>query len=180
MIGESDFIKSFLANETIIVDTREKKPYTFDGFTKARIVAHKLPFGDYSVRGFERDIIVERKTLEDYIGSITNNRQRFIRELMGISKKYAHSAIVVEGNWSDILGIPDSTGHSYLENHPGINPTSLISTTLTIQCNLGIPVFFAGDRIGAQIWTLQFLARSWKELKKTQWENSVTELMIGG
>ena len=168
MIRETEVIKSFLSAETIIVDTREQKPYTFDCFTNVRAIKNKLRFGDYSVKGFEYDIVVERKTLADYIQSITNNRERFIRELVEISKRYLQSAVVVEGNFNDIIGIRDSSGHSYLENHPGVNPSSLLGTTLSIQCNLGIPVFFAGDRIGAQIWTLRFLMQACKEVKKTR------------
>lgn len=166
MIGESEFIKSFLANETIVVDTREQKPYTFSGFSNVRTVRHKLPFCDYSIRGFERDIVVERKTLEDYVGSITGNNHHFVGKLIKNRPQYSFIAIVVEGHWSDILGIPDSSGHSCLADHPGINVNSLIGTTMSIQCSLEIPVFFAGDRMGAQIWTVQYLAWAWKAVAR--------------
>ena len=45
------------------------------------IVRDKLDIGDYSVRGFEREIVIERKSLGDLYGSCFGDWPRFLTEL---------------------------------------------------------------------------------------------------
>lgn len=69
----------------IIVDTREKKPYTFRGYVVRR---RALESGDYSLFGHTKKIIIERKSLADLFGTITvrKNLTRFIKELKRLEK----------------------------------------------------------------------------------------------
>ena len=66
----------------LIVDTREQKPYS-NIFKKLKqnYLKKKLDIGDYSIKGFETKFSIERKTLNDFICSITRERQRFENEL---------------------------------------------------------------------------------------------------
>ena len=64
---------------TILIDTREQTPLPFADLTTER---RTLPTGDYSVLGFERDFIVERKSVADLVQSATFERERFERELV--------------------------------------------------------------------------------------------------
>jgi ERCC4-type nuclease len=45
-------------NFTIIVDTREQKPWSFENYTTA---IRKLDTGDYSIEGLEHLLCIERK-----------------------------------------------------------------------------------------------------------------------
>ena len=54
---------------TIVVDTREQEPYGFNP-DLVRPVRRALPAGDYSVAGLEETIAVERKTLDDFVGTV--------------------------------------------------------------------------------------------------------------
>lgn len=45
-------------NFTIIVDTREQQPWTFDNYTTA---SKKLDTGDYSIDGLQHVLAIERK-----------------------------------------------------------------------------------------------------------------------
>jgi len=61
---------------TVVVDTREQEPYTFEsGCTE--VVRRALPAGDYSIEGHEDSVAVERKTLEDFVSTVIRSRKRY-------------------------------------------------------------------------------------------------------
>ena len=62
----------------LIVDTREQTPLTF---THLDAVRGTLATGDYSVDGLQSRFAVERKSVPDLVGSLTQERARFMREL---------------------------------------------------------------------------------------------------
>lgn len=65
---------------TVVIDTREQEPYGFNP-DMVRPVRRALPAGDYSIDGLEETIAVERKTLDDFVGTVMRARGRFYREL---------------------------------------------------------------------------------------------------
>ena len=81
----------------IIRDTREQDGFTFkDGFDHAPVVrTATLDHGDYSIAGFEHRIAIERKSLQDLVGCLGRERERFIRELVRL-RGYDFAAVVVE------------------------------------------------------------------------------------
>lgn len=62
----------------LIVDTREQTPLTFPHLEAVR---GTLATGDYSIAGMEGAFMVERKSVQDLVGSLTQGRERFFREL---------------------------------------------------------------------------------------------------
>ncbi len=84
----------------IICDTREQDPLVF---SDAVIVESRaLHVGDYSIAGLETDVVIERKSLSDLLGSITSGRERFEKELRQL-RGYRFAAILIESNWPTIL-----------------------------------------------------------------------------
>ena len=61
---------------TIVIDTREQEPYSFDSRLVAA-VRRALPAGDYSVEGMEERVAVERKSLDDFVSTVIHARRRF-------------------------------------------------------------------------------------------------------
>ena len=119
----------------VVVDTREQEPYLFDP-SAATAVRRALPAGDYSLPGYEASVAVERKSLEDYVGSVINARARFGRELRLLAE-YDLGCIVVEGSLEDILS---------RRYRSGAHPSAVLGATLSIIVDHGVPVFFCGDR----------------------------------
>lgn len=83
-------------NLEFIVDTREQCVLKFDGFA-----IQKLDIGDYTIVG--EDVFIERKSLNDFIGTMSQGYDRFNREIQRavvgnkyvivlIEEKYAHLA----------------------------------------------------------------------------------------
>ncbi len=117
----------------ILIDTREKDEYTFDGITTLR---SKLDAGDYSVSGMENRISVERKNLDDFVSTVIYQKERFHRELCALAGM-EYSAIVVEASLPDILE------HRYKS---AVNPLSVIGAAVAIMVEYRIPVVFCGNR----------------------------------
>lgn len=119
----------------VIVDTREQQPYSFDP-AHVTCVRRALPAGDYSLEGYEASIAIERKSLEDFVSSAVTGRERFGRELHALAE-YDFACIVVEGSLEDVLE------HRY---RSGIHPNSVFGAAVSIIVDVGVPVYFCGDR----------------------------------
>ena len=132
---------------TIIVDSREQKPYRFE-----RMAVAALPTGDYSIQGLEAEVAIERKSREDAYASLGSGRARFERELVRLSRlKYA--AIVVESTLPGFLEPPPFTK---------MNPKAAVNSLIAWSVKYRVCVFFAGDRIHAQALTRRLLEKYWK------------------
>lgn len=77
---------------TAIVDTREQTPLDLAPLT---VEVGTLPTGDYSVKGLESIVAIERKSLTDLLGCIGQDRERFEREVMRLLA-YPVRAIIIE------------------------------------------------------------------------------------
>ncbi len=120
---------------TVIVDTREQDYY---GFNPQLVtpVRRALPAGDYSVAGMEQIVAVERKTLDDFVGTVMRARGRFYRELRRLAK-YTRACVVVEADLADILA-----GRYRGDAHPH----AILGSALAISVDFGIPVYFCSNR----------------------------------
>jgi len=116
----------------IVIDTREKHPYSFSVPVKKR----KLEAGDYSIEGFEAVAAIERKELNDYVQTVIYRKERFGKELAKLAH-YRLKAIVVEASMSDII-------EGRYEGH--IPPQSVIGATIGIHLGFGIPIHFCSNR----------------------------------
>lgn len=123
---------------TIIIDTREQEPYSFDS-RLAAAVRRALPAGDYSVQGLEVRVAVERKTLDDFVSTVIHARRRFRDELQKLAE-YRAACVVVEAGVADVL----------LRHYRGdAHPNAVLGNALSIILDFRVPVFFCGNRQAA-------------------------------
>ena len=89
--------KSSIQNFTIIIDTREQRPYTFQNIKPEppETIRQGLTTGDYSLAGLESCICVERKSMSDLFGSVGTGRVRFEREMERMAS-YNYACIIIE------------------------------------------------------------------------------------
>lgn len=137
----------------IVRDTREQWAYDFDGTPAADVC---LSVGDYSVEGLEDEVAVERKTLADLVGTLTQGRERFLRELER-GRSLRRMALVVEADLEDILR------HRYRSK---AHPNSILGSLIAISSRFNVPVWFAGNRQGGERVTLGILERYSKDRAK--------------
>lgn len=83
---------------TAIIDTREQTPWQFENLASE---LGSLTTADYSVKGLEHLIAVERKSLPDLLACCGTDRDRFRRELRRL-KAYRFRALIIEASYSDL------------------------------------------------------------------------------
>ena len=86
----------------IIIDTREQKPLNFEGH---EIVRKKLDEGDYNVEELKTYIVIERKSLQDFYGSIIQGHTRFKNELLRSEKKRTQFYLFLEGTLAEFYSL---------------------------------------------------------------------------
>lgn len=138
----------------IIVDSREQKPL----FNK-NIEVKKLDVGDYSIKGYETEFSIERKSLGDLFGTLGKGHKRFKAELTR-ALNYKYFAIVIEGSFADINN--KNFDKSYLIKMKGF---VVVKILLTLHLKYNINVFFANNRTEAKT-LIKALMNSYINLNK--------------
>jgi len=110
----------------IVVDTREKDEYTFGDIVTIR---QKLDAGDYSIARLEDHVAIERKELDDLVGTIIYRKDRFHNELCALARM-EFAAVVVEASLTDVLE------HRYKSD---VRPTSVIGAVVAIIVEYQVP-----------------------------------------
>ena len=126
--------KLILPEITILIDSREQRPWRF---AKSNTVNGALPYGDYSVVGLEHLIAIERKSLPDLLGSLTQGRDRFETELKR-ARSLHKFFIIVECRPEDLL--VESFG-DLSRAHP-----RSIWGTICVWSTRYHPILFGGNR----------------------------------
>ena len=140
---------------TAIVDTREQ--HSLDLSPLHSEVA-TLATGDYTIRGLENVIAVERKSLPDLVSCVGVERDRFEREVKRLLA-YPVRAMVAEASWDELeMG----------QWRSRVTPQSAIGSVLG-WIAAGLPVVMAGSRSRAAVFVsrLLFIAarRRWREAR---------------
>ena len=130
--------RSKQSEATIIVDTREQEPYSFDP-RLVTAVRRALPAGDYSVAGLEESVAVERKTLDDFVATVIHSRERFREELLKLAA-YRAACVVVEAGLLDLL---------QKRYRGGAHPNAVLGSALSLILDYRVPVFFCSNRQAA-------------------------------
>ena len=89
-------------NSNIIIDTREQRPLLLNYENSKR---GTLNIGDYALEGIhDKKIYIERKSLLDFISTLTKDLGRFHRELDRAKEIGAYVIMMVENSINDCLG----------------------------------------------------------------------------
>lgn len=84
----------------IYQDTREQTPLKFN----CEVEVMKLPCGDYAPsKEYYSDVVVERKSLSDLVGTLTAGKERFYREIEKASEMGLYLVVLVEELYSEVL-----------------------------------------------------------------------------
>lgn len=140
---------------TAIIDTREQLPLDL---APLAVELGTLATGDYSVKGLENIVAIERKSLSDLLGCIGQNRERFDREVMRLLA-YPTRCVVVEATWPDL---------EQGEWRSKVTPAAAVGSLLG-WIAAGVPIIMASshERAGQYMSRLLFTAarRRWRELR---------------
>ena len=132
----------------VLVDSREQTPLLFANLPTERAT---LATGDYSVKGFENDFCIERKSVADLVQSATFERERFERELVRM-RGYSFRRLLVVGSLADI------EAHRYRSQ---ANPKAIIASLTAFEVRYSLPVCFRETPEAAAVqverWAFYFL-----------------------
>jgi ERCC4-type nuclease len=140
----------------LVIDTREQDALFSKPPKGLFIVRDTLKFGDYSIKGFENVIAVERKSIPDLFASLGRERDRFKRELEGL-KLYRWKWLVIEGQELQAIAFQRD---SML--HPNVVRQSLAS----IELRYFISIHYEPNRKELERWLLDRFVKAYKLLRE--------------
>lgn len=131
---------------TIIVDTREQQPWTFDNYVTAK---QKLDTGDYSIQGLEHLLGIERKkSVSEFANNIVESR---FQDVIDRLSQLKYSFFLFEFDLKDVLIYPiGSTVPKKWWNNIKITPAFLMKHIIEIQLIYNINVIFCGSPANAE------------------------------
>jgi len=122
---------------TIITDSREQAGYLFKGKeAEAKIVIKKLDVGDYSLEGYENEIVIERKRIAELFGNFAGDRERFMREVERM-EKIPYKFLLIEGSFRDLVEMKKLPGK--------VSIKLVVATLISLMIKHNIKVVFAGS-----------------------------------
>lgn len=134
----------------IIIDSREQRPWYFP--PEAGVVrVEKLDAGDYALEG--DSFSIERKSLDDFIGTISSGWARFLRE---INRMVLPKVVIVEGRYLDIVFYErDGNIEGPRHGHHKISP-QFIAKRIAELTHMNVSVLFCenAEIAAAQAWHL--------------------------
>jgi len=157
---------------TVLIDTREQRPYTFEGLTAnadqgyapivVPTVRGTLQTGDYSIRGLGELVVVERKSKEDLYSSIGQRRENFEQRMRRLCLDHSVAAVVVEAQLDELLMAPPPHSH--------LHPKALNRTILSWMVRWPrVHWILCPGRAVAEAVTYRFLERFWHAWQGGQW-----------
>ena len=137
----------------ILYDTREQQPYQFTRYPDVAVEPATLTTTDYTLRGLEDRIGLERKTLSDLTGTLTNGRERFQRECER-GRGLEYYGLIVEASMEDVRL------HNYRSK---MTPQSLLQTLAAYSVRYGLHVHWCGCREGGEYMVYSLLSKFLRE-----------------
>jgi DNA excision repair protein ERCC-4 len=129
---------------------------SFARWPEATVERGTLATGDYSIKGFESVIAVERKELNDLIGCLMGaGRDRFERELAR-GAALPHFFVAIEASMEDVAK------HRYLSH---MEPHAVFSSILAFTLRWHTNFMFCTSRAGAEYATFNLLRLFLREIE---------------
>lgn len=116
-----------------------------------------LKSGDYSLRGYEERVAIERKSLADLFSTFGQHRDRFQRELERLAE-LDFAALVVEADWPTIFRSPPERSR--------LNPKTIWRSCVSWSVRYRVPWFNLPDRRLAEVTTYRLLEKWWIQEKE--------------
>jgi ERCC4-type nuclease len=138
----------------VIRDTREQKGKGWNFRASANcegMESIKLDVGDYTVKGMEEVLAIERKTIGDLWNTLgaAKNYNRFKREWER-GKDYKYKFLIIEGSLADI-----DKGYRWSK----VPVANIHAKLISLQINYNVHVVFAGRLDCARKYTRRLMAK---------------------
>lgn len=136
---------------TVIKDTREQEGYFFSEFnTCAGMIEEKLDTGDYSIKGLEDKICIERKgCVEELAINLGQKKHAFLNEIERM-QPFPHKYLILEFSAEDLIKFPKDT-RIPVKNKSALKITGKYMLKCLIEFELynDVHVLFCGNKHSA-------------------------------
>lgn len=145
----------------VVKDTREQDGYYFKQYnTCAGMVEEKLDTGDYSIKGLEDKICIERKgCVEELAMNLGSKKHTFLNEIERMGA-FQHKFIVLEFSLEDLIKFPEET-RIPIKNKAAVKITGkyMLKCLMEFQIYNNVHVLFCGNKYNAFIAVSSILKR---------------------
>jgi len=141
---------------TLIIDTREQLPLFQGTNRKLPIIRKALRHGDYSVKGMEDLLFIERKQLSDllqYVGQDRENTETKLRHI----REFYFKALIIEAREEDLIMLPNWTQ---------VSPEAIRGFLRKVRVYYGLHVYISPKRSVLERWVLDMLTYAYIQLRK--------------
>lgn len=146
---------------TVVKDTREQDGYFFSEFnTCAGMIEEKLDTGDYSIKGMEDKICIERKgCVEELAVNLGQKKHAFLAEIERM-EPFPHKFIVLEFSLEDLIKFPDET-RIPVKNKAALKITGkyMLKCLFEFQLYNNVQILFCGNKYNAFLAVSSILKR---------------------
>lgn len=159
-----------MANKYIVIkDTREKQGWDFPSNTScAGVEIGTLKTGDYTLKGLEHLICIERKkNPAEVAGNLGFKKKPFEAEMQRM-KEYPHAYIICEFSMSELLAYPKGS------NIPRARQANIVITgrymlrcLLEYQLDYNVRILFCDNAENAAVVAASLMKRLYENSKKT-------------
>lgn len=150
---------------TIIIDTREQKPFTFEAneYCKASVI-DTVKYGDYSIKGLEDKIFLERKaSVGELAKNITEKRFTKLLDNVAADPNIKYKQIVCGFDYLDVENYPFSLKlPPRIRSKIRIRPPFIKAFISSIPMKWGIPIMFFPFEEMAREFTFNCLKQIWR------------------
>jgi hypothetical protein len=150
----------------IIIDTREQTPWGFDP-SQAVVSVDTLRTGDYALKG-DGGFAIERKSLDDFLGTISSGWDRFLREIGRMDGAgFSAKAVIVEADFESCCFRTGADGELIPpgHRHPMLSP-QFVCKRIAELTMMGVAVLFAGTPLYASALAYQILRERANDLAR--------------
>jgi len=151
----------------ITIDTREQRPWAFPP-NLARATVGTLRTGDYALAGDTR-FAIERKSLDDFLGTIGSGWERFLREIGRMEGAgFVARVVVVEADYESCCFhlTEDGELEPPRHNHPKLDPAFVNRRIAELLVRWNVSVVFAGNSQYAGALALSILRRRAEQIEE--------------
>jgi ERCC4-type nuclease len=151
-------IPEFPKDFVVIVDTREQIPFFKKSPKGLTIVRDTLKNGDYSLRGFEGKIAIERKRISDLMGYIGSEHKRTVEKLQRL-RNYEFKALVIESEYDELF---------QPQYHSFVSPESVRGALAAWEVRYDLHIFTHPNTEECSWWVLDRLLFFYKYKRSTE------------
>ena len=140
----------------LVVDTREQRPLLTEPIDGLEMVSAALPYGDYSLQGFEDRFCIERKQVSDfytYIGKERNRTTKKMEQFREIVSAGGFVGLAVEASEADLLS-------GFVMSR--VSPETARQALVSFEVRYGVHLYYSRSRRDIERWILDRAVKFYK------------------